>query len=245
MGAALCAYAQNPAEFTDSLTQVTLKLPEGCKVIRHQGFHKATVELEKSDIRIYSMRNDNGKQYTWDQVNSFDSKESYGELLKYERTSDKTDGWIRYYTNKTKQGRDYITCVVLVRGKDYAFYMTESAYKEEYLSIPYVLENASFPKSTAKAKKSKVFTWFAWGVELFLLLFNLLFFNAIKKMKNATYWISFILILTGTVVWSIIFLNAGWSSILWGVMCAGSWWIASECKDRGEAFEKVSKLFGD
>lgn len=241
----LFVHAQNTVEFIDSLTKVTLQLPEGCKVIRHQGFHNATVELEKSDIKIYSMKSSNGQQYSWDQVNNFDSKDTYGKLLKYERTEDKVDGWVRYYTNKTKQGRDYITCVVLVRGKDYAFYMTESAYKEEYLSIISVLDSASFPKSTAKVMRTKWFKWFSWVVEVFFILFNLLFFNTIKKMKKSTYWITFTIILAGAILWSVIFLNARWGSLFNGLLCALSWWVASECKDRGEAFEKVSKLFGD
>lgn len=240
----LFVHAQNTVEFIDSLTKVTLQLPEGCKVIRHQGFHNATVELEKSDIKIYSMKSSNGQQYSWDQVNNFDSKDAYGKMLRYERTEDKLDGWIRYYTNKTKQGREFVTCVVLVRGHDYAFYLTEAAYKEEFLSIPGILDSADFPKATSKTR-TKQFNWFAWIVEAILTFFSVIFFKTTKKMSDTLLWIIGISTVAGATLWGIMVLNMGWSTLFVTIIAAASWGVTSGSESRWDAINFILKHIGD
>ena len=148
-------------EYTDSLTSITLTLPDSADIEHKQGFQRARIKLEKSDIDIYSMKSQNGTQFSWERVNSFDDNRKYGELVRYERMPNGIDGWIRYYSAKDKRGRQYTTCVVLLRGKNYAFYMTESVYNEEDLSITDILETASFPTEFNK-KKILVPSWLAW-----------------------------------------------------------------------------------
>lgn len=240
LSAVLCLHAQNHVVFKDSLTHVTLQLPEGCTVKPQTGFHRATVVLEKTDVKIYSMKNEKGQQFTWDQVNNFDSKNAYGTLLRYERTADKTDGWIRYYSNKTKQGRDYVTCVVLVRGDDYAFYMTEAAYKEEDLSMPGILDSADFPKATSKTR-TKQFNWFAWILEVILTFFSVIFFKTTKKMSDTLRWIVGISTVAGATLWGIMVLNIGWSILFFTIVAAASWGVTSNSESRWDALWNILK----
>lgn len=240
----LGTYAQNHVTFRDSLTNVTLQFPEGTKITHQNGFHRATAVLEKTDVKIYSMKSDNGKQFTWDQVNNFDSKDAYGKMLRYERTEDKLDGWIRYYTNKTKQGREYVTCVVLVRGHDYAFYLTEAAYKEEFLSIPGILDSADFPKATSKTR-TKQFNWFAWIVEAILTFFSVIFFKTTKKMSDTLLWIIGISTVAGATLWGVMVLNMGWSTLFVTIIAAASWGVTSGSESRWDAINVILKNIGD
>lgn len=236
----LNVHAGNHIEYKDSITNVILQLPEGSEVIPEKGFQRATISLDKTDIKIYSMKSEDGKQFSWAQVNNFDSNDEYGKLIRYERISEKCDGWIRYYADKTKQGRDYVTCVALVRGQDYAFYMTEAAYREENLSMRSILEGAIFPKATTKVK-SKTFVWFAMILEFILVFFGVIFFRTIKKMPVTVFWIAAIVTVIGSILSGVLFLGYGWRSIFAAFLCACSWKIASASDSRWSAITKVAK----
>lgn len=240
----LGAYAQNHVTFKDSLTNVTLQFPEGTKINHHKGFHRATAVLKKTDIKIYSMTSDNGKMFSWEQVNNFDSKNTFGKMLRYERMENKLDGWIRYYSDKTKQGREFITCVVLLRGHDYAFYLTEAAYKEENLSLPQILDSAEFPKATTKTR-TKGFNWFAGIVEAFLTFFSVIFFKTTKKMSDVIYWIFCISTIAGATLWSILVMNWGWSSIFVAIVAACTWGVSYGAESRWEAIKFIMKNISD
>ena len=226
-------------EYVDSLTNVTLKLPQKSVVTRYKGFHKATIELEKSYLKIYSMSDEDGKTYTWNQVNNFDANNKYGNLLKYERLGEKMDGWIRYYTSKTKSGRDIVTCVVLVRGKDYAFYMTEAAYTEEQLLMTKILESASIPKSTLKTKEIELLSEI---VEFILFFANMLLFWFLKKLSKRAYIAIAALFVVALSLWSLLMLDYGWATIIFAGVACISWGITYESESWSVALDKLMKF---
>ena len=231
-------------EYVDSLTNVVFKLPKKSVVTRYKGFHKATIELEKSYLKIYSMRDEDGKTYTWDQVNNFDANNKYGKLLRYERLAEKRDGWIRYYASKAKSGKDIVTCVVLVRGRDYAFYMTETAYKEKDLSICKILESASIPEATVK-KRTKGMIWFSGIVACLLFFSNLLLFSLLKRLSKGAYIAIAALVIVAFFLCCFLMLDFGaWSSILFSGLAFFSWAITYESESWSVAFDKVMELIG-
>lgn len=238
-------YAQDVMayEYTDSLTGITLTLPEGAGIEHKQGFQRARVEFEKSYIDIYSMKSQNNTQFSWERVNSFDDNRKYGELARYERMPNGIDGWIRYYSAKDKRGRHYTTCVVLARGENYAFYMTESAYNEEELSIIDILETASFPTEFNK-KKSLVPGWLAWTMYVLIVFSQVIFFPLFKKVPNRTYIVIAILTVIAALLWSAFILDMGWTSVLIAIGCAAFWGITYNCDSWKDAFEKIMNEIG-
>ena len=242
----LCpSWAQENGTFKDDVSYATFPIPEKSKVKHHNGFHKATIELEKTNIEVYSMKNEEKKKYTWDQVNNFDANNKYGTLLKYERMPDNIDGWIRYYSAKTKRGESYVTCVVLVRGNDYAFYMTESAYKESDLSITGILEKISFANATMEKKKSKAYNWFIIIVAVALGGISLIFFTSVKKMTEKKYTILAVIMTIATSLWCYFVLKTGWVSTIFVAIFSGACWILVRmCNSRREAFDKLMNEIG-
>lgn len=179
--AVINAAAQECKEYTDSLTGVKLSYSADYDITLMDGFQKAVISTPKTDIKIYSKTNKKGKQFSWEEINEFDSKNAYGELLRYDRAPNELDGWIRYYSNKTSKGRPYIACVILIRGKDYAFYMTEAAYDEADLSIADMLQTAEFPKSKRESKTAKKRAWIILAI---LFVAPLLLFKPLKKIPE-------------------------------------------------------------
>lgn len=234
------SWAQEAAMFRDNVSNVTFPVPEKSKIEHHSGFHKATIELEKTNIDVYSMKNDDKKKYSWDQVNTFDANNKYGSLLKYEKMPNDIDGWIRYYTGKTKNGHNYVTCVVLVRGKDYAFYMTESAYKETDLSMTGILEQISFANATVEKKKSKAYYWFVIIVTAVLGGISLIFFHSVKKMQEKKYITLAVIMTIITALWSYFAVDLGWGlTILVAIFTGVCWALVRMSKSRSEAFNKL------
>ena len=242
----LCpSWAQENGTFKDDVSYATFPIPEKSKVKHHNGFHKATIELEKTNIEVYSMKNEEKKKYTWDQVNNFDANNKYGTLLKYERMPDNIDGWIRYYSAKTKRGESYVTCVVLVRGNDYAFYMTESAYKESDLSITGILEKISFANATMEKKKSNTYYWFVIIVTALLGGIPLIFFSAVKKIPEKKYIILAVIMTIIISLWSLIVAKFGWIGTIFIAIFTGvCWGLVRMCNSRREAFNKLMDEIG-
>ena len=178
---ALSAAAQERAEYIDSLTGVKLFYSAEYDIQLMDGFQRAVISTPKTDINIYSKVNEDKKQFTWEEVNKFDSNNAYGELLRYERAPGGLDGWVRYYSNKTSKGRPYTACVILIRGNNYAFYMTEAAYNEEDLSIASLLQTAEFPKAKNESKTAKKRGWIILAI---LMAAPLVLFYPLKKLEE-------------------------------------------------------------
>lgn len=223
MSLAFGAYAQKTNVYIDSLTNVTLNFPSEVQIEKKSGFKQAEIETEKTIINVYSMANKKKRdQYTWDEVNNFDSDKTYGELIRYERAPRKLDGWIRYYSSKTKKGTPYTTCVVLIRGNNYAFYLTEAAYDEADLTIASLVENAEFPKSRRVSKKEEKIRI---AILILMMILPFFFFKPLKKIKESIFWticIIWILCCTGFYMFGISFdLNA-----LYIFIFSGAVWLA-------------------
>ena len=140
-------YATESVFFTDSLTNVVLKLPSNAKIedANAHAYKKATISLEYTDIDIYSVRHPDNQQYDWVYINKFDSEGKYGTLLHSDKLNIGVEGWIRYYSNKTSDNKDFITCVSLIRINHGAMYLVERAWEESLLQSRSIIEASSFP----------------------------------------------------------------------------------------------------
>lgn len=167
IGFSCMAQANRQVVFTDSLTASKFYFPLNTKLtdISYVSFKKCVAVLQKSDICLYSMKNPEGEQYSWTRINEFDKNERYGSLIRTEKIGNMLDGWYRYYQNKTKTGKGYITCVTLIRGNVYAVYLVESAYKEEDLKSKEVVAASVFSKvkKNNRRKEPKGSEWFVIG----------------------------------------------------------------------------------
>lgn len=227
----IIAIAHENEVFTDSITGVRLLFPKGARIEIRGGFQKAKVDLATSYLSIYSVKSPDGKQFAWNQINEFDKGDKYGTLLRSEKFSEKVDGRVRYY--QTHGTRDYISCVTLIRGKNYAFYMLETAYQEENLQTPALLQTADFPH--AQAPLSGGAYWIVWIVFGLLVLFPLIFFPWLKKLSDKTFLIFAICEITSFCLWSVFMLHFGWPTLLMAgaplggfllVYSTDSWWDA-------------------
>lgn len=236
---AFCTYAQKVNEYTDSLTKVKLYFPAEVKIEKMVGFKKAEIETEKTIINIYSMLNQKGQKYTWDEVNDFDSQNAYGEIIRYERAPEELDGWIRYYRDKTKKGTPFTTCVILIRGNDYAFYMTESAYDEADLSIVEVLQTAEFPK---RIKASTPFKLFKWTFALILIILPFLFFKKVKRLKNNIFWRVAIVNMACTSGFYILTTGVDWGAFFALVFSGAAWYVTHENDSCEAAVDKLVRM---
>lgn len=207
-------------KYIDETSRVELTFPSGSRMEHHAGFQKATVFLEKSIMELYSMKSQDKKAFSWNQINEFDAKDRFGKLLRSEKLSGKTDGWARYYASTTKDGHKFITCVVLVRGKDCAFYMVEKAPDINDLVTVSILADAVFP--TRPIEKAR---WYH-NVILYILMFSsLLLYPVVKKIPGGLYMIVAVIMVTATTAWSVCYLDYGWqawkivvsSFAVWGV----------------------------
>lgn len=224
--------AQDNVVFTDSLTGVQLCFPQGTNVKKSNGFKRAEADLGTSYVSLYAMKSADGKQFSWSRINEFDRDDKFGSLLKSERVSDDVDGWVRYYQTRGKR-KDYISCVTLIRGKEYAFYILETAYQQENLQTPIILQTAQFPKAPAPLTGiSYLIVWIVAGA---LFLFPLIFFPWLKKLSNKVYLILAILEIAVFCIWCVTMMDFGWITILLAggpfvgfllVSLTDSWWEA-------------------
>lgn len=177
--------ANRQVVFTDSLTASKFYFPLNTKLtdISYISFKKCVAVLQKSDICIYTMKNPEGEQYSWTRINEFDKNERYGSLIRTEKIGDMLDGWFRYYQNKTKKGKEFITCVTLIRGNVYAVYLVESAYKEEDLKSKEVVTASVFSKvkKSYRRKEPRGCEWLVIGV---INLVALCFWKLRSKLNN-------------------------------------------------------------
>ena len=148
----LCGNAGATISFTDSITGVTLNLPDSA-VIKESSkvaYKKLSVELPGGAyLSAYSVRNPNDETYTWSYMNDFDK--SYGTPFKKEKLSGDVDGWRRIYGFKTADGTPYVRCVTLIRGENYAFYIEENALSVDKLISPELVQNSVFPATVSNS----------------------------------------------------------------------------------------------
>lgn len=222
--------------FTDSLTAVHLVFPANTKLqnISTTAFKKGVAVMDKTDIFIYSMKNSAGGQYAWERINEFDKNSKYGSLIRSEKINNTAEGWHRYYKDKTKKGIDYITCVTLVRGSNYALYMVESAFQEEHLKSKTITTASVFPiiekKETKRTTNLSGLNWIIITI-IFFSVFVLwpiksLFNNKIKILLICLSVCGMLLyLLVGVrfvIFWSIIF--AGFDALFWFACLYSSSW---------------------
>lgn len=238
---ALVSMAQENVEYTDQATKVRLSFPAGSKIEYKSGFHHADVVLGKSFCRIYSMINQNGETFSWNEINAFDNANRYGKILKSKRIKNK-DGWMRLYRSEGKSR--HFTYVTLVRGKKYAFYMTETALDENNLMTESIVKSAYFPSSSARVVKK--ITIVDYVVFLFMLFFPLLFFPLLKKLSIQ--WFITVAMITLLAVCLYLWFAFGANvvaTISLGVVVVCEYYIVYQCDSWGNAIEKVlSKMDG-
>ena len=120
--------------------------------------------------------------------------------------------------------------------------MLETAYQEENLQTPVLLQTADFPH--APAPLHGVAYWIAWIVFGLLLLFPIIFFPGLKKLSDKALLIFAICEITTFCLWSVFILDLGWPTLLMAgapfggfllVSLTDSWWDAI-CK----FFENIS-----
>lgn len=231
--------------FTDSLTSVQLYFPKYTefKNVSFKAFKKATAVLEKSYISIYSMKNPEGEQYSWIRINEFDDKDQYGHLIKSEKIKDVAEGWFRYYQNETKNGKTYITCVTLIRGNIYAFYLVETAYKEEFLSSKKVVTSSVFPNSKSPdRKRTNTMSDIDWGIFCIILLSGLCFWKVKSTMSDSIKLILVVLSSAILVVYLIFYVWLTiWSSIFLGFLNGAFWFICLFSKSWSDFFNSLEK----
>lgn len=239
---AALAYADGEVEYIDSLTNVKILYSESYEIEHMDGFQKAIIATPKTNIRIYSRISDDGKQMDWEEVNKFDSGNSYGSLLRYERAPNEIDGWIRYCANKDGNGRPYTTCVILIRGHNYAFYMTESAYDEEDLTIPAIMETAEFPKAKRESE-SKEKT--GWILLVALTVAPLIFFKPLKKMpETAVIILGVIATIAETLIY-LFFIHMHIEVLYLSMITFTIWLIILGSNSQKSLFESLWKLLRD
>ncbi len=173
--------------FTDSLTSAKIIFPSNTKLeeISYISFKKCVAVLDNSDIIVYSMKNTNKEQYSWTRINEFDKESKYGKIIRSVKVQNKTEGWHRYYQNRTKKGLDYVTCVTLIRGNEYALYMVESAYEEEDLKSEEVTASSIFPGVKVKIKKrTGRFSEVNWAIIMIITLSAFCFWSVKKNISN-------------------------------------------------------------
>ena len=239
--ASVYIFAQGSIIFMDSITGARLYFPEGSKIEESKGFKKAEVDLGTSYLSIYSVMSPDDKQFTWNQMNEFDKGNKYGTLISSEKVSEELDGWIRYYKSQGK--RDYISCVTLIRGKKYAFYILETAYQEESLQTPVLLQTAEFPH--AHAPLNGVAYWIAWIVFGLLLLFPIIFFPLLKKLSDKTFLILAICEITAFCLWCVFKLDLGWPTLLMAGAPLGGFLLVSATDSWWDAISKFFENFSN
>lgn len=134
--------------FKDSITNVTLSLPEDVILtdVSKVKYKKCDVEAANGNVlSVYSVSNSKGKAYDWDYLKKFD--ENFGDIIS-EVKLDKygLDAVQRKHLKIQDSGKELITLVTMIRGGNYAFYLVESTFLEVSLLTPVIIENSVFPK---------------------------------------------------------------------------------------------------
>lgn len=233
--------------FTDSLTEVQLFFPSSAKFenISPTSFRKGIAVMEKSDIIIYSMRNPDEEQYSWSRINEFTQNSKYGSHIRDEKINNSAEGWFRYYKNKTKKGRDYVTCVTLIRGNIYALYLVESAYRESDLKSKEVVALSSFPKSKLHhLARKKTLSINDLIIILAIILSGLCLWKFRRKINKT--WKVILIVISSLIIVSYLIFFAWFTitlSIGFGVINALFWGACLYSNSWSEFWHKIGEMF--
>lgn len=233
--------------FTDSLTTVQLHFPSSTRFenTSHISFRKGIAVLENSNISIYSMKNPNGEQYSWSRINEFTQNSQYGSHIRDEKINNTAEGWFRYYKNKTNKGKDYVTCVTLIRGNIYAIYLVESAYKESDLKSKDVVALSSFPESKVYHRTRKKSLSNNDLIIIGIIILSGFCFWKFKHKMNKIWKIILIVISSFSIVFYLIFF--AWLTILpsigIGVINAVFWGACLYSNSWSEFWQKIEVIF--
>ena len=209
---AVCQADDSLVVFVDSLTGAELVFPSEAiiKVSDKEGFYKCKASFPKGELVVYSMKNLDGKQYSWNVINKFDANDKYGTFINGEKIEGlNIEGWYRYYEQKSESGRSYLNCVTALRGKDYAIYFLESVFNKEDLVSPSVVEASTFiGPSDAERSITKYNNYWA-AIMLITALLPFLLYFVRKKMSDT---LKNILIITFSIIGTIavILLSLSW-----------------------------------
>lgn len=204
--------------FSDSLTGAQIAFPANAvlKLSEKAGFYKCTATLPNSLVSVYSMKNIDGEPYSWVVINKFDDNDKYGTFINTEKIEGlDVEGWRRYYDQQDKYGKKYINCVTALRGKDYAIYLLESAYKKEDLQSAAIVEASTYAGSTKSERAIQQYKdiWLAITIIAFVLPF--LLYPVRKKLSDPVK-------LTLGIVFSVLAIVSAWlfTTSIWAIVIA-------------------------
>ena len=146
----LCGMAQSTNSiivYKDSITGTCIVLPKDANIeeFNKSAFHKFTAILPNSMLSFYSMKNDKDEPFSWETINKFDKDNRLGKYIDTEKIARQdVEGWHRFYENKSKSGKTYEACVTVIRGKDYAVYLFETAWARDKMVSKQVLAQSTF-----------------------------------------------------------------------------------------------------
>lgn len=230
--------------FIDSLTGSKIIFPAGSTLrpSENSGFYKCSVSLSKSDISVYSMKNVDGKQYTWNTINKFDENDKYGTFINTEKIEGlDIEGWQRFYLREVKDGENYFNCVTALRGKNYAVYLLESAYKKEDMLSLSIVKCSTFVGSTKTIRGIQKYQFYWFAIALASIIIPFLLYPIRKKMEGKLKWT---LILFFTIVGSIatgLWLTNGWICILALLIYLLVWYVVLSAENWTDIWNHIFK----
>lgn len=146
-------HASATVSFTDSITGVTLNLPDSVEITNTSStaYKKLEASLPAGGyLEVYSVVNPRNEPYTWEYINKFDKP--YGVPREKKKLSGNANGWMRIYDSKTDAGTPYVRCISLIRGGNYAFYIVENAWSTDRLISGGLVAGATFPGTITNDK---------------------------------------------------------------------------------------------
>lgn len=132
--------------FTDSITHVTLNLPDNVEITASSTVAYKKLEANLPDggtLSVYSVVNPKNETYPWSYLNNFDK--SYGSPREDVELEGDINGRRRIYDFKTDSGTPFVRSVTLIRGKNYALYIQENAWTDDKLISPQLVNDSEFP----------------------------------------------------------------------------------------------------
>lgn len=132
--------------FTDSITRVTLNLPDDVEITTSSPVAYKKLEANLPDggtLSVYSVVNPKNETYSWNYLNNFD--ESYGIPREDVELNGDVNGRRRIYDFKTEKGTPFVRCVTIIRGVNYALYIQENAWTADKLISPQLVNDSYFP----------------------------------------------------------------------------------------------------
>lgn len=239
----ISSYADNVI-YIDSLTGSKIIFPAGStlKPSEKSGFYKCSVSLSKSDISVYSMKNIDGKQYTWNTINKFDENDKYGTFINTEKIEDlDIEGWQRFYLREAKDGESYFNCVTALRGRNYAVYLLESAYNKEDMQSLSIVKCSTFVGSTKTKRNIQKYLYYWFAIALISIVIPFLLYPIRKRIKGKLKWsLIFFFTIVGTIATGLWFTN-GWICILAVLIFLLVWYVVLSAENWTDIWNHIFK----